>query len=250
MSVRAVRLLLSTASGSCAARVERRTMAGLPVLVAGRSDGRATLVFANACTPRGIDEPAVAAFIGAAAREGLNVVAPELPDVAAGRITPETVDALVRVAEECEGTLVLAGASTGGGLAIVAAADPRIVGRVERVSAVAPFADLTNVLRLATTGHYLEDGALHPYAVEPRLRWATERSLRAMGGVSFEGRDPEGFDAFYATMPGSTRAAIDALSPIAGTTSRARTGRCRSAIPATRSFRRPRLAHSTGRSSA
>lgn len=219
MSVCALRLLVATASRRSGSKVDRRTVAGLPALGAGRCTGGPTLVFANACTPRGIDEPAVAAFLGGVARAGLYAVAPELPDVREGRITPATVDALVRVAEQSEGSLVLAGASTGGGLAIVAAADPRLAGRLELVSAIGPFADLANVLRLATTGHYAEEGVLHRYPVEPQLRWAAERSLRALpdapaADALLENTDPQRFDALFAALPGSARASIEALSPV------------------------------------
>jgi len=142
MSACAIRLLADTARGRCSRRVERLTAAGLTTLVAGPRGHGPTLVFANACTERGIEEPAVAAFLGGVARAGLHAVAPELPDVRRGLVTPATVDALVRVAEQYEGPHVLGGASTGGALAILAAVDTRIAGRIERVSAIAPFADL------------------------------------------------------------------------------------------------------------
>jgi acetyl esterase/lipase len=191
----------------------------MPALVAGRPDADATFVFANACTPRGIETPALAAFLGAVAEAGLYVVAPELPDVRGGRITPATVDALVRVAEQCDRRLVLGGASTGGGLAIVAGADPRLRGRLDRVAAISPFADLENVLRLATTRHYDDAGILYGYPVEPRLRWAAERSLRALGAdpaaaALLENDRPELFDELYAALPATTRAAVEALSPV------------------------------------
>lgn len=141
-------------------------MAGLPALAAGAGP---TFVFANACVEHGIETPVVASFLGGVSAAGFRVVAPELPDVRNGVVTPETVDALVRVAEETDGALVLSGASTGGALAILAAADERIVGRVVLVSAIGPFADLTTVLRLATTGHYADEGIFRRHPVEPRL---------------------------------------------------------------------------------
>jgi pimeloyl-ACP methyl ester carboxylesterase len=219
MSICALRLLGDVVSGRCARRVERSTVAGLPALVAGRPDAARTLVFANACTPRGIETSALASFLGAVAEAGVYTVAPELPDVRGGRITPSTVDALVRVAGEMEDRFVLAGASTGGGLAIVAAADPRLAARVELVCAIGPYADLENVLRLATTRHYADDGILYGFSVEPRLRWAAERSLRALGddcaaAALLENDEPERFDELYSALPMSTRAAVEALSPV------------------------------------
>ena len=219
MSMRAVFLLGNVVSRRCCRRVQRSTVAGMPALVSGSRDAERTLVFANACTTQGIEAPALAAFLGAVAEAGLYVVAPELPDVRGGRITPTTVDALVRVAEQCDGRLMLGGASTGGGLAIVAGADPRIQERVELVSAIAPFADLENVLRLATTGHYDDEGILYGFPVEPLLRWAAERSLRALGsGAAVDALlandRPELFDELYAELPLSNRTAVRAVSPI------------------------------------
>ena len=125
----------------------------------------------------------------------------------------------MRVAADCEGPLVLMGASTGGSLAILAAADPRIAPRVTLVSAVAPFADLANVLRLATTGYYVDPGYLRPYPVHPHLVWVAARSLRACGaGVATEillaNRCPERFAELLAALPAEVRAAIAALSPV------------------------------------
>lgn len=218
MRVRSIRFFVDSVSGRHASRVRRTALAGIPSLVAGPS-GSASLVFANACTDNGIDEPAVSSLVGALARAGWHAVAPELPEVREGRITPGTVDALVRIACELDGSIVLAGASTGGSLAILAAADPRIAGRVERVSAIAPFADLTNVLRLVTTGHYAEVGALWPYGIEPRLRWAAERSLRAVAsGPEVEALlanvEPERFNNLYGALSPTARAAVEALSPV------------------------------------
>lgn len=216
MSVRALRLLADVACGRCAGTVERTTVAGLPSLESGSGPA---VVFANACTPRGIESPALAAFVGGLAAAGCRAIAPELPDVRDGVITPETVDALVRVAAEAGGPLVLAGASTGGALAILAAGDERIAGRVGLVSAIAPFADLRNVLRLATTGHYADEGIFRRCPVEPRLRWAAERSLRAMGsGPAVEALlandEPELFKELYAGLPGHVWEAVDSLSPV------------------------------------
>lgn len=218
MSMRSVRFLLNSVTGRHASRVRQTTIAGVPSLVAGPS-GSAGLIFANACTDNGIDELAVSSLVGAFAGAGWHAVAPELPEVREGRITPETIDALVRIACELDGPIVLVGASTGGSLVIVAAADPRIAGRVERVSAIAPFADLTNVLRLVTTGHYAEVGALWPYRIEPRLRWAAERSLRAIAsGPEAEALlanvEPERFNQLYGALSPAARAAIETLSPV------------------------------------
>jgi len=75
------------------------------------------------------------------------------------------------------------------------------------MSAIGPFGDLTNVLRLATTGHYADEGIFRRHPVEPRLRWAAERSLRAMGDppaveALLANDEPELFNELYADLPG------------------------------------------------
>ena len=220
MSTRSLYLLAAVCSRRFAHPVERLTVGGLPALTAYPVAAGPTLVFANAATPLGIEAPGVARFLGGVARAGFHAVAPELPHVRSGRVTPATVDALVRVVEAVEGPVVLAGGSTGAGLAVIAAADDRIVGRVALVSAIAPFADLGNVLRLATTGHYVDDdGALRAYRVAPLLRWVAATSLRAAAsGPATEtllgNRDPERFDELFAALPAEARATVEALSPV------------------------------------
>jgi putative flippase GtrA len=113
-------------------------------------------------------------------------VLPELPGLEHGEIDARTAEATVVVAEaaacraDVRGTRVaLLGVSTGAGLALLAAADVRLHGRVSVVAAVAPYADLRLVLRLATTGVYERDGALAPYRTVPLLTRVVARSLAA-----------------------------------------------------------------------
>ena len=61
---------------------ERVRLAGVDALVARpRSGSGPVVVYANAATPNGIDEPAVGRFLGGLAGAGFVAVAPELPCV-------------------------------------------------------------------------------------------------------------------------------------------------------------------------
>jgi hypothetical protein len=196
---------------------ERTWIAGIDALVArpARGSGPA-IVFANAATPRGIDEPAVSRFLGGLAGTGFVAVAPELPRVRAGEVTPDTVDALVAVARASGTPVALVGASTGASLAILAAADPLIANRVTAVLAIAPFASLERILRLGTTGFYGD----RPYPAAPLVALASTRSLRtsapddASVPALLANRDPHRFDELYASLAPDTRALVADMSPL------------------------------------
>ncbi len=192
-------------------------MGGVDALVARpRSGAGPVIVYANAATPRGVDEPAVAHLLGALASAGFVAVAPELPCVRRGEVTPETIEALVAVAGASGRRVGLIGVSTGAGLVILAAADPRIVDRVTAVTAIAPFASLRAILRLATTGHYGD----RPFAAEPLVSVAAARSLAASApddpavSALLANDDPARFDALFAELAPTTRVLVDELSPL------------------------------------
>jgi dienelactone hydrolase len=207
--------VLASAYGS-AAPCERTRVAGVDALMArpARGSGPA-LVFANAATPRGIEQPAVARLVAGLARAGFVAVAPELPNVRNGEVTPQTVDALVAVARSCGPRVALVGASTGAGLAILAASDPLLANRVTGVLAVAPFARLDRILRLGTTGYYGD----RPYPVAPLVARAAVGSLTASARhdpavpALLANRDPHRFDELFATLDPATRALVAELSP-------------------------------------
>jgi alpha-beta hydrolase superfamily lysophospholipase len=195
----------------------RPRIAGVDALVAAPHGGNGpVVVYANAATPRGVDEPAVARLLGGLARAGFVAVAPELPYVRRGEVTPRTVEALVAVASASGRRVALVGASTGAGLVIIAAADPRIADRVTAVTSIAPFASLREVLRIGTTGHYRGSA----FAAAPLVGVATARSLAASApddaavAALLENRDPSRFDDLYSALAPSTRALMDELSPL------------------------------------
>ena len=215
--IRALTVLAATFCGDARA-CGRERVAGVDTLVARPRRGSGpVVVYANAATPLGIEQPAVGRFLSALAGAGFVAVAPELPHVREGEVTPETIDSLVRVAGAMGPRVALIGASTGAGLAILAAGDPRLAGRVTAVAAIGPFASLRNVLQLATTGHYGD----RPYSAEPLLARVATRSLAASAPddpavpALLANRDPWRFDELYAALEPQTRALVWELSPLA-----------------------------------
>ena len=214
--IRPLAVLASTFGGG--ARVcERERIAGVEALVARPRRGSGpVVVYANAATPLGIEQPAVGRFLSALAGAGFVGVAPELPRVRVGEVTPETIDALVAVASAAGTRVALVGASTGAGLVILAAGDQRLAHRVTAVASIAPFASLRNLLQLATTGFYGD----RPYPAAPLLVRAATRSLAASAPgdravpALLANTDRTRFDELYAALSPETRALVEEVSPL------------------------------------
>lgn len=168
--------------------VRDRQVAGVPTLVV-RPEGEGpwpVLVFGNGAVPTGRHDPAVERLARGLARAGYLVYVPDVPGLRSGEISERTVSATVDVAraaaedpEARDGRVGLVGVSVGGSLVLLAAQSPGLADRVSVVSVVAPYTDLKNVLRLATTGAYLNDGRSVRYRTPNYLRLITARSLVA-----------------------------------------------------------------------
>lgn len=169
--------------------VSDETVAGVPTLVArpGGEGPRPAVVFMNGAVPPGREEPTVNRLARGLARAGYAVYVPDVAGLKSGEISAGTVSETVDVARSVagepdtrDGRVAFVGVSVGASLALLAAQDASLEGRVSAVSAVAPYTDLENVMRLATTDVYHgEDGAFR-YETPPYLRLITARSLVSM----------------------------------------------------------------------
>ena len=169
-------------------RVEDVAVAGMPTTLV-RPEGAGpwpAVVFLNGATELGREHPDVQAFARGLGRAGYVVLVPDLPGLREGEITTRTLDAAIAVSEAAatrrdarNGRIAVVGVSTGAALALLVAAHQPLVRRVSVVGALAPYADLRNVLRLATTSHYRDNGRLVRYETDPFLALAAARSLVA-----------------------------------------------------------------------
>jgi acetyl esterase/lipase len=170
-------------------RLSDARVAGNPSLVAkpaGKGPWPAIFVV-NGTVPEGRKLPAVRHLAEGFARAGYLAVVPDLPGLTEDRITPQTADAATQAAfgisgrpDTEDGEVALAGVSTGATLALLAAEDPKLDGRVSLVAGVAPFSNMKTVLSVATTAHYRRpDGKLVPYEAAPFLSYVVARSLVA-----------------------------------------------------------------------
>lgn len=162
------------------------TVAGVPTLVA-RPAGEGpwpALVFGNGAVPPGSREPTVRRLAEGLARAGYVVYVPDVPGLRSGEISPETASATVSVARAVadhpdarDGRVGFVGVSVGASLTLLAARDADLRDRVSVVAAVAPYADLEDVLRLATTDTHRDGGRVLRYETPNYLRLIAARSL-------------------------------------------------------------------------
>ena len=147
----------------------------------------------------------------------------------------------------------LVGVSTGATLALLAAEKEDVARHVSVVAGVAPYADVKTHLRIATTGHYQENGRLLSYEADPYVTGAITQSLvstlppsedretlleeleevdrlrprfltdlRGMGTEArsvaelLANKDPRRFDELYAGLSDGVRAKLEEPSPLAG----------------------------------
>ena len=243
--------------------IEETTHGEVPITVLrpGTRPPWPTLVFANGATPDGRKHPIVRRLGVGLARAGFLVFVPELPGIGQGELTPATLRSTIELVtaagdapEALRGRVGLAGVSVGGSLALLTAAAPALAERITVVACIAPFTDLANIVRLATTGVYRNGNRLATHAAPPFLLLAIARSLvgtlprnpeneilaselRAVepnsgdpllpfrtSGPLDEGaaalhallanRDPERFDELYEALPGAARESVESLSPL------------------------------------
>jgi pimeloyl-ACP methyl ester carboxylesterase len=170
-------------------RFSQARVAGNPSLVvrpAGEGPWPA-IFLVNGTVREGRKLPEVRNLAEGFARAGYLVVVPDLPGLTEDRITPQTADATTQVAREIsgwtdveDGEVALVGVSTGATLALLAAENPALRGKVSLVAGVAPYSNIKTVLNVATTGHYRRPGGeLVRYEATPFLSYVVARSLVA-----------------------------------------------------------------------
>jgi alpha-beta hydrolase superfamily lysophospholipase len=244
-------------------RVEEIRVAGVPTTLV-RPDGDGpwpSFVFLNGATDLGRAHPDVQRLARGLARAGFVVLVPDLPGLIRGELTERVV---ARAAElglaaaerpDSTGRVALFGVSLGATIALLAAVSDELAGRVSVVVGIAPYTDLVNVIRLATTGYTRVGDRLEHYGPGPFLSLAVARSVAAglpesrarerlltmLSEVRSDDRDPLAvlrdldvddptvraalelllnrdpirFEALYAALPAEVRERVARLSPIA-----------------------------------
>jgi pimeloyl-ACP methyl ester carboxylesterase len=163
-------------------------IAGAPTTLVrpGGSGPWPAVVFVNGATRRGRHHPDVQGLARGLGRAGYLALVPDLPGLRTGEISTDTIArtlAVVRataVRPETEGGRVaLFGVSVGATLALLAAEDPSLSHRVSVVAGIAPYTDIVEVIRLATTGFHRRGRAFFGYETESFVSLVVARSLAA-----------------------------------------------------------------------
>ncbi|HEV3475369.1 MAG TPA: alpha/beta hydrolase [Actinomycetota bacterium] len=121
---------------------------------------------------RGKDDPRAVRLARSLARAERLVFVPDLT-LASRRFDPQDFDRIVRaivaLSEHPSGTgpVVVLGISYGGSFALVAAADPRVAGHLQRVAVFGAYFDLVGVIQAVTTGVSLVGGTRVPWEGHP-----------------------------------------------------------------------------------
>jgi pimeloyl-ACP methyl ester carboxylesterase len=182
------------------------------VFVPGRGQAHPTLLLMNGATPQGRRHPMIRRLAGALARAGFRVVVPDVYGVDRGEISDRAVAATLAVAGETPGPIAFVGISVGTTLALLAAEDPSLAGRVSVVAGTTGYVDLPDLIRIATTERFES---------APFLFTCVDCSVRACapgGAVDalLANRDPSRFTQLYARLPSEVVTAIERLSPVHG----------------------------------
>jgi dienelactone hydrolase len=135
------------------------------------------VVLALGVHPEAIDDPNIVGIATAIARCGLVVGLPDSTALRELRVTPaepaHLVEAALAVAarREVDGDRIgLAGFSAGASMALIAAADPRLSGRVAFVSDFGGYADAETLLTDVATRTMSLDGATRDWSPDPGIR--------------------------------------------------------------------------------
>jgi pimeloyl-ACP methyl ester carboxylesterase len=213
-------------------RVDEIRLAGAPATLYRPARGAGpwpAVLFVNGATRRGREEPAVRRLAEGLARTGHLVAVPDFPGLLGLTLTEDDLEATVAAAAALaarpgaeEGRVALVAVSLGGTLALLAAQDEALAGSVPVVAAVAPFTDLRETIRLATTSHHRVGDRLVPHATDAFVREVVEDSLAAIADTAaapavqaaLRNDDPARFDELYAAAPPELREPVERLSPV------------------------------------
>ena len=226
---------------------------GVPALVVrpGRGRDAPALVLLNGVTKEGRQHPQVRGLALALARAGFLLCVPDPEGLARGPFARATLDGTAAVIEALAsrpdvrgGRVALVGVSIGATLALLAAEETQLAGRISVVAGIAPHVDFPSGLRLATTGDAPPFfslvlarsllAALPPGteadALLARLDAVADDDPAPLAVLAGEhrdasvaavvrlllNRDPALFDVLYDDLPDELQLGLDGLSPLAG----------------------------------
>jgi acetyl esterase/lipase len=150
----------------------------------GGARRRPGIVLNHGVATGGMDDARLVNFADALARCGYVVLVPEFINLKEFRVRPTDVDEVVASFGYLAGLpgvdpdrVGLFGFSYAGGLAILAANDPAIAGKVKFVFALGTYYDLRDIIIYATTGYYRDSGKWVYMAPRHTGKWAFTKNM-------------------------------------------------------------------------
>ena len=221
----------------------------------GRGGRHGAIILLLGARPVDRDEPPLVRFAEGMSRAGLVVMVPIASGLEDGRIEAHEVDALVAEVELLRGRpdvdparIGVIGFSVGGSVAIQAAADPRLDGKLVFVNAFGSYFDTMDFARAISTRSLQYAGVDQPWEPDPLVLQVMARQMvdtlpdpndRAVLERLYIDRDV-GARADVPTMTRAGRAALGLLDGLPPPRPRPRWRRCRlRRWPVSRRSRRP-----------
>jgi dienelactone hydrolase len=184
----------------------------------GRGGQHGALILILGARPIDRDDPVLVRFAEGLSRIGAVVLIPASSGLAAGRIVPEEVDAVVgdvellRARPDVDPARIgILGFSVGGSVAVQAAADPRLDGKLALVNAFGSYDDATDLVRAAATRSLRYAGVDEEWQPHPLTLWVLARQLV---DTLPDPTDRDLIDRLYLQSDDSARADVDAMTPV------------------------------------
>jgi dienelactone hydrolase len=186
----------------------------------GGGDGarHGALILILGARPVDLDDPTLNRFAEGLSRVGLVVMIPSSSGLAAGRIAPEEVDAVVgdvellRARPDVDPARIgILGFSVGGSVAIQAAADPRLADKLILVNAFGSYGDATDLVRAVSTRSLAYAGMDQAWEPNPLTRWVIARQL--VDTLPDE-HDRDVLDRLYLQSDETAREDVPTMTPV------------------------------------
>jgi dienelactone hydrolase len=184
----------------------------------GRDGRHGALILILGARPVDREDPTLVRFAEGMSRLGLVVMIPSSSGLAAGRIVPEEVDAVVQEVEALRARpdvdpsrVGILGFSVGGSVAIQAAADPRIADQLVLVNAFGSYNDATDLVRAASTRSLAYAGVDEHWEPHSLTLWVLARQLV---DTLPDPTDRDVLDRIYLQEDPSARADVETMTPV------------------------------------
>jgi pimeloyl-ACP methyl ester carboxylesterase len=176
------------------------------MLVSGSRDG-APLVLVHGFAPQGNRDERVLAAAALLARTGFAVAVPTIPGLTQGRLRPHDTEPVIAALDLRPGPATLVTVSVGAGPALLAAADPRVRGRVATVVVLGGYASARELVRFFLTGEYAYGDRRGHTVHDPEV-------IRAFLAANADLLDPSVRESLAAGNRQATEIALEAIAPL------------------------------------